>query len=251
MGFFDDPSNQPPTSAPGPVASAPGPVSGTYDPKNPNGGITPTAPTGGNSAANQALWQQAGQDPKKFIQLFAQANGIQAQQTPEVTRRIVDALKSVGVNADYETPDEYGRSAGLMLNGVPYKMIDGSNNWMLDTYINAEGANPGTMPPGWSAGGGRGSLWNTLPSEQEAIDMPGMQYAINEANRSLQAGAAAKGTLLNARTQEGIGKSLVGTALSQGYIPLAQLKLGYNQANTGNLFNLSQLGLNATSVGNQ
>jgi hypothetical protein len=213
--------------------------------------MTPTVGGGGDGAANQALWQQAGQDPKKFIELFAQANGIQAKQTPEVTRRIVDALKSVGVNADYETPDEYGRSAGLILNGVPYKMINGSDQWMLDTYINAEGANPGTMPPGWSAGGGRGSLWNTMPTADEAANMPGIQWALDENNRRMQAGAAAKGTLLNGRTQQAIGESNIGAALSQGYLPLAQLKLGYNQANTGNLFNLSQLGLNATSVGNQ
>jgi hypothetical protein len=51
--------------------------------------------------------------------------------------------------------------------------------------------------------------------------------------------------------QEGIGKSLVGTALSQGYLPLAQLKLGYNQANTGNLLDLSKLGLSGVQTGNQ
>jgi hypothetical protein len=57
--------------------------------------------------------------------------------------------------------------------------------------------------------------------------------------------------LLNGRVQEGIGKSLVGTALSQGYLPLAQLKLGYNQANTGNLLDLSRLGLSGVQTGNQ
>jgi hypothetical protein len=54
---------------------------------------------------------------------------------------------------------------------------------------------------------------------------------------------------LNARTQQGIGESLIGSALSQGYIPLSQLQLGYNQANVGNLQGLAGLGLNATSVG--
>jgi hypothetical protein len=81
--------------------------------------------------------------------------------------------------------------------------------------------------------------------------MPGIQFALDENNRRMMAGAAAKGTLLNGRTQQAIGESNIGAALSQGYLPLAQLKLGYNQANTGNLLDLSKLGLSGVQTGNQ
>jgi hypothetical protein len=139
--------------------------------------------------------------------------------------------------AYYPDSGDYGLPNGF------YVAPNGSNG-QLDLIQRGGGSGTG------GAGGiGLGSLWNNVPTEQQAENMPGIQFAMNEANRALQAGAAAKGTLLNARTQQGIGESLIGSALSQGYIPLSQLQLGYNQANVGNLQGLAGLGLNATSVG--
>jgi hypothetical protein len=275
MGFFDDPANQPPssgvrpggygsngppTSQPGPVQAQPAPTqptqTGAFPGTKPGGGATTTGTlpggTGGaDQAGNQALWDQAGHDIKTFISLYAQKHNISPQQIPSVTNQFADALKSVGVNADYEGTDEYGRSAGIKVNGLPYKIINGSGQWMYDTYQNAEGAPANYGMPGYVPGqGGGGSLWATVPTEAEARDMPGIQFALDENNRRMMAGAAAKGTLLNGRTQQAIGESNIQAALQMGYLPLAQLQNQVKGQNAGNLLDLSKLGLNATSTGN-
>lgn len=54
------------------------------------------------------------------------------------------------------------------------------------------------------------------PSEADALNSPGLQFAINEAFRVGQAGAAAKGNFLNGRVQAGLQANAIGTAL-QGY----------------------------------
>lgn len=56
----------------------------------------------------------------------------------------------------------------------------------------------------------------TSPTEAQTLATPGLQYALNEGNRLQQAGAAAKGTLLNARAQQAMNAANIGAAL-QGY----------------------------------
>jgi hypothetical protein len=82
------------------------------------------------------------------------------------------------------------------------------------------------------------------------MNMPGIQFALDENNRRMMAGAAAKGTLLNGRTQQAIGQSNIQSALQMGYLPLAQLQNQTKQQNSSNLLDLSKLGLSATSTGN-
>ncbi len=106
---------------------------------------------------------------------------------------------------------------------------------------------------------GNGFLFNpmgSLPSVDQLKANPGFQYGLDEAMRGLQAGAAARGTLLNGRTQQAIGNNLVNYALGSQYIPLSQLgiqqqtaNLNANNSNFSNLFNTGQLGLTGSSVG--
>jgi hypothetical protein len=248
MGFFDDPANQPPTSQPGPI-------SGTVNKTDPNAGITPTAPASGAAG---------GGNIEADIQALAPSlpNGANTNDNKDHTaiNALMAQLQAKGYQVSPGMVDEYGRMDSLNINGQIYRVLDSGGNWIAKSNAKGDawgGTWYGAGDPrnvadsGGASGAGFGSLWNTLPSEQDALNMPGMKYALDEANRGLQAGAAAKGTLLNGRVQEGIGKSLVGTALSQGYLPLAQLKLGYNQANTGNLLDLSKLGLSGVQTGNQ
>lgn len=81
-------------------------------------------------------------------------------------------------------------------------------------------------------GGGGGSQGNTLaglgysfgdsmqkftpPTAEDALNSPGLQFALSEANRMGQNSAAAKGTLLNGRFQQALNASNIGNAL-QGY----------------------------------
>jgi hypothetical protein len=91
-------------------------------------------------------------------------------------------------------------------------------------------AGPGGVPIG--GGGVNGSAGATLgglgysfgdamkpfvpPTAQDALNSPGLQFGLEEANRMMQNGAAAKGTFLNGRFQQGLAASNIGNAL-QGY----------------------------------
>jgi hypothetical protein len=251
MGFFDDPANQPRPAntfanvgngafaSPGPVATAPGPGTPT----------TPAAPSGGNVEAD--------------IQALAPSlpNGANTNDNKDHTaiNALMAQLQAKGYQVSPGLTDEYGRMDSLTINGQVYRVLDSGGNWIAKS--NAKGDawggtyyGQGDARNSADSGGGMGgfgSLWNTLPSAADAQNMPGIQFALDEANRGMQAGAAAKGTLLNGRVQQAIGASNISNALNMGYLPLAQLKLGYNQANTGNLLDLSKLGLSGVQTGNQ
>ncbi len=264
MGFFDDPANQPssgvrpggfgtngpPTAQPGPVATAPGPVSGTINPNDPKAGITPTPPAAGGGGGNV----------EADIQALAPTlpNGANTNDNKDHTaiNALMAALQAKGYNVSPGLVDEYGRMDSLTINGQVYRVLDSGGNWIAKS--NAKGDAWGGTYYGQgdprnvadSGGGGNGSLWATVPTEDEARNMPGIQFALDENNRRMMAGAAAKGTLLNGRTQQAIGESNIQAALSMGYLPLAQLQNQTKQQNTGNLLDLSKLGLSATGTAN-
>jgi hypothetical protein len=252
MGWFDDLANQPPTSQPGPSQSAPGPVSGTVNKTDPNAGITQTAPAsvtpgGGNIEAD--------------IQALAPSlpNGANTNDNKDHTaiNALMAQLQAKGYQVQPGMVDEYGRMDSLNINGQIYRVLDSGGNWIAKSNAKGDawgGTWYGAGDPrnvAESGGGGNGSLWATVPTEAEARNMPGIQFALDENNRRMMAGAAAKGTLLNGRTQQAIGESNIQAALGAGYLPLAQLQNQVKAQNTGSLLDLSKLGLSATSTGNQ
>ncbi len=268
MAFFDDPNNQPPSSgvrpggfgsngqphaSPGPVATAPGPVSGTINPNDPNAGITPTPkpPAAGGGGGNI----------EADIQALAPTlpNGANTNDNKDHTaiNALMAALQAKGYNVSPGYADEFGRMDSLTINGQVYRVLDSGGNWIAKS--NAKGDAWGGTYYGQgdprnvsdSGGGGSfGSLLATVPTEDEARNMPGIQFALDENNRRLMAGAAAKGTLLNGRTQQAIGESNIQAALSAGYLPLAQLQNQVKGQNTGSLTDLAKLGLSATGTAN-
>jgi hypothetical protein len=265
MGFFDDPANQPPqqpirpggfgsngpVAQPGPVASAP--ISGFVDKTNPNAGITPTTPAAGTAG---------GGNIEADIQALAPSlpNGANTNDNKDHTaiNALMAQLQAKGYQVSPGLTDEYGRMDSLTINGQVYRVLDSGGNWIAKSNAKGDawgGTYYGQGDPRNSAdsggGVGNGSLWATVPTEAEARNMPGIQFALDENNRRLMAGAAAKGTLLNGRTQQAIGESNIQAALSAGYLPLAQLQNNVKQQNTGNLLDLSKLGVQATSTGNQ
>ncbi len=92
----------------------------------------------------------------------------------------------------------------------------------------AQGANGA---PGGSASVGYGSLlapWTqnfSAPTAEQALGSPGLQFALDEANRIGQNSAAAHGTLLNGRVQQALQGSNVSNAL-QGYGDVYNRALG-------------------------
>lgn len=97
----------------------------------------------------------------------------------------------------------------------------------------------------------------SLPSLGDLQGMPGYQAQLDAAQNAVQRSAAAKGTLLTGGTQKDLQDAAIGTAM-QNYARLSDLSLGVQQGNYGifkdnqdrpysKLFNLSQLGLNASN----
>jgi hypothetical protein len=251
-----------PISTTQPVAGSPpqaagnlgslGATSGMINPADPNAGITPTTPAAGTGG---------GGNVEADIQALAPSlpNGANTNDNKDHTaiNALMAQLQAKGYQVQPGLTDEYGRMDSLNINGQIYRVLDSGGNWIAKS--NAKGDAWGGTYYGQgdarnsSSGGGMGgfgSLYATVPTEQEAMNMPGIQFALDENNRRMMAGAAAKGTLLNGRTQQAIGQSNIQAALGLGYLPLAQLQNQTKQQNTGNLLDLSKLGLSATSTGN-
>jgi hypothetical protein len=228
-------------------------VSGFVDKTNPNAGITPTAPAaaaggGGNVEAD--------------IQALAPSlpNGANTNDNKDHTaiNALMAQLQAKGYQVSPGLTDEYGRMDSLTINGQVYRVLDSGGNWIAKSNAKGDawggtyyGQGDARNSGGGAGGAGFGSLWATVPTEQDAMNMPGLQFSLDEANRAMQAGAAAKGTLLNGRVQQAIGASNVQNALSMGYLPLANLQNGVRQQNTGNLLDLSKLGISGVQTGNQ
>lgn len=108
----------------------------------------------------------------------------------------------------------------------------------------------GAVGAGSGGAGSPGGLWNTLPTADQYLNSPGAQAALQRGETGLQHLALNRGTGLSGGVIKDAEDFITNNVLT-GYNNYAGLKLGYNQANTGNLYNLAQLGLNASSVGSQ
>jgi hypothetical protein len=133
-------------------------------------------------------------------------------------------------------------AAGVTLGGSKGDKVYGPGGSYWGDYVIAAGSPGGgtgkSIGSGPSAGGGQfggGNLSSlgynfgdamtkfTPPTAEEALNYPGMQFALSEANRMGQNSAAAKGTLLNGRFQQALNASNIQNA-EQGYNNV------YNQA---------------------
>jgi hypothetical protein len=105
--------------------------SGVLGPPKPNSalGVAPDATkdpqqrttTGGPVSSTQSTSGGQLQDPLEWVKAYAQANNIKGGIDPNAekdgtSKRIADAMKAAGYDVQYEKPDEYGRSAGIVLN---------------------------------------------------------------------------------------------------------------------------------------
>ncbi len=95
---------------------------------------------------------------------------------------------------------------------------------------------------GGSTGLAAGSLmvpWEqqfTAPTAEQALQSPGLQFALDEANRIGQNSAAARGTLLNGRVQQALQGSNVQNAL-QGYGDVYNRGVGEYMLSRENFYN--------------
>ena len=95
---------------------------------------------------------------------------------------------------------------------------------------------------GGAAGAGFGSYltpWDkqfAAPTAEEALNSPGLKFALEEANRIGQNSAAAHGSLLNGRVQQALGASNVQNAL-QGYGDVYNRAMGEYKLGRENFYN--------------
>jgi len=113
----------------------------------------------------------------------------------------------------------------------------------------------GGIGPAWddiSGGGGGGAAggpgtgtgymlapWErefAAPTAQQALDSPGLQFAINEAQKGLEGSAAARGTLLTGGTLKDLTAQRIGMAL-QGYGDVYQRAMGEYTNSRTNFYN--------------
>lgn len=181
----------------------------TPPPPNPYSGMLAGA-TGGTTGSTQ--------DPQAFFnQLFPGQT-----LSPDMLAQNEAALKAQGITI---IRNAAGQPSKIRLpDGSVVDPIVGAGSGQNQKAWNVV-AGPGGVP----LGGGGGSLGSvgmgsfvspigqfTPPTAQDALNSPGLQFALDEANRMGQNSAAAKGTLLNGRFQQALAASNIQNAL-QGY----------------------------------
>lgn len=118
---------------------------------------------------------------------------------------------------------EYAQ-AGITLGGSKGDKVYGPGGayWgdaVVSAGLGGRGKSGLSGDTGGSIGGvGTGSLVSpigqfTPPTAEDALNSPGVQFALQEANRIGQNNAAARGTLLNGRFQQALGASNIQNAL--------------------------------------
>ncbi len=109
------------------------------------------------------------------------------------------------------------------MNGSSYGSPSGvpSN---LSSYLNG-----GTILDPWTQ-------QFAAPTAAQAMQTPGLQFAMDAAQRGIERGAASKGTLLTGGTQRDLAAELTGLAL-QGYGGAYDRSLGQYLLNRENFYN--------------
>lgn len=135
-----------------------------------------------------------------------------------------------GLQAFMAAHPEYA-AAGITLGGSKGDKVYGPGGaYWGDAVIGAGAGGQGKSRLSGETGGGQngstlGSLGYsfgssmtpyTSPTAEQAINSPGLQFALKDTWRRNENGAAAKGTLLNGRFQEALDSSNIGNAL-QGF----------------------------------
>lgn len=113
--------------------------------------------------------------------------------------------------------------------------------YFMKRFTTPDGADGGTGPAGMQG----------PPTLAELQNMPGFQFALQNGQNMLQRGAAARGTLLTGGTLKDLSDYTTNMSLNSAFFPYWQLSNQSKENNANNLYNLANLGLNASSVGGQ
>lgn len=171
-----------------------------------NGGISPAPPSAGGT-----------QDPQAFFnQLFPGTT-----LTPQMLADNEAALNAQGIkiirNAEGQ-PSKIQLPDGSVVDPI-IGAGSGQNQKAWNVVAGPGGAATGGDTSGYGSLNGLNAGFMTSPigqftppSYQDALNDPGAQYAINEAERGMQNNAAARGTLLNGRVLQAENNAILGDA---------------------------------------
>jgi hypothetical protein len=228
----------------------------------PNG--TPTQPVSGASGGG------SGQDPQTLIKQWQASH--QPGQPGASMQDLVAYLQQNGVNAQVAT-----HAGGTQLSGdkivLPDSSVidlvsneggsDASWSYSPDGYfVNGQPsttpASVGLTPPPADGSGGSGSAGGSgfyglsngqgfaPPTAQDALNSPGLQFALQQGEKGLANSAFAQGAGLTGGTLKSLANYDIGTAL-QGYQQVFNNQLAGAQFNAGNLTNLANIGESAAA----
>lgn len=188
----------------------------TNVPRDPSTGQPLNVQPGSGQPVDPSQWQQ-----------FTADLGIASDTNHTGINTLSQRLQQAGYQVQPGPIDSMGRQDSLVINGVLTRVFDSNGNWKPVQDVNGSAWNSGSGGGGvnGSAGNVLGSLGYsfgsamapfTPPTADQALQSPGLQFALDEANRMMQNGAAARGTLLNGRFQQALNASNIQNAL-QGY----------------------------------
>lgn len=202
----------------------------------------PVAQGGGSSGATISL--TGTDDPTNVFREIIPFLGTADINDRNSINNLVTTLRNRGYNVQPGPVDEFGRQDSVIINGQLYRAIDSSGNWNLVSNANGTAWGPSSSS-GFGGGASSVSPFGGL-SLEDFQNSPGYQFALKEGQRAIQNSAAAKGTLLTGGTLKDLDEYTVGLA-SQDYANAFNRALQTHQTQFGDLFNLSNLGLNATN----
>ncbi len=212
---------------------APHVYTGGYNPNTNWGGID----SGGVTMNNGVGQPVGGQtwDQNSFQQQFGSPN------TPQELEALESKLNAAGIKVSRNAAGVAGKI--ILPNGQYVDVINSAGAGGKGfQWLTGDGGAPGGAQGGNAAGMGFGSLltpWTqnfSAPTAEQALASPGLQFALDEANRIGQGSAASHGTLLNGRVQQALGASNVQNAL-QGYGDVYNRAMGEYKLGRENFYN--------------
>lgn len=175
------------------------------------------------SAATPAAPAAGGQDALSY---FSSKYPAGSSLSPQQLLADEADLKAHGITLIRNAAGQPGKIQ--LADGSAYDVIEGAGAGINKAQLN-QIAGPGGAPTGGGVNGSASGMLGGLgysfgssmapftpPTAEDALNSPGLQFALSEANRMGQNSAAAKGTLLNGRFQQALAASNIQNAL-QGY----------------------------------
>lgn len=211
------------------------------------GGQNSSSPTGGSAVAGLQPGQTLGSlgAPNAATSASATGGAMPTITNPNDPAQVQAFFAWLGTqpNTDpiLKTPQgqQYYTQQAIATGG-----LTDTNYWSKKGTLAAYGGSVGSGAVGGSAAYQGGPY--SLPSAGEFANSPGLQWGLNNTLQGLERGFAGRGDLLTGGALKGLVEAGTGYGL-QKYGDYVNQTLGANQANFGNLYNLSNLGANAVT----